>query len=327
VVHKLKSGYQYTFTVFTATYNRAHTINRVYESLKSQSFLDFEWLIIDDGSSDGTYELIQHWQTQAPFPIRYAWQENQGKHIAFNRGVKEAKGELFLQLDSDDSCIPEALERFKSHWDAIPVGEQALFSAVTALCMNERGGLIGDKFPLDVLDSDSMEIRYRYKVKGDKWGFHRTEVLQNFPFPDSYRGLVPEGVVWSAIASKYKTRFINEMLHVYWSDENADSDQLTKESNPFKYAAGLALWHQSILNHDIVWLRFAPEQFLRSAVHYVRFSSHMGKNIFEQVRNLNNLAARTLWAIALPFGLLIHSMEGGSTKENRFIGKNSLDQQ
>lgn len=90
-----------TFTVFTPTYNRAHTLLRVFSSLQAQTFQDFEWLIVDDGSTDGTEELIKHWGSESHFPVRYFKQENRGKHVAFNRGVREATGQFFLPLDSD----------------------------------------------------------------------------------------------------------------------------------------------------------------------------------------------------------------------------------
>jgi glycosyltransferase involved in cell wall biosynthesis len=103
---------QITFTVFTATYNRAHTLHRVYESLKEQTYRQFEWLIVDDGSTDTTRTLVETWQQEANFLISYYYQENQGKHVAINRGVQEARGEYFLIIDSDDTCVPQTLERF-----------------------------------------------------------------------------------------------------------------------------------------------------------------------------------------------------------------------
>ena len=99
--------------------HRRDRLPRVYESLKAQTFRGFEWLIVDDGSTDGTGELVKAWQAAADFPIRYFYQPNRGKHIGFNRSVVEAQGELLLSFDSDDSCAPNALERFKSHWDSI----------------------------------------------------------------------------------------------------------------------------------------------------------------------------------------------------------------
>src|SRR5260221_4826788 len=151
-------NYRYVFTVFTPTFNRCSTLNRAYETLRLQTFRDFEWLIVDDGSTDGTRELVEKWRAISEFPIRYIYQENQGKPTAFNHGVREAQGELFLTLDSDDACVPQALERFKYHWDGISLAEKDKFSAVTVLCKDQDGRLVGEKFPRDVLDSDSIEL-------------------------------------------------------------------------------------------------------------------------------------------------------------------------
>ncbi len=99
---------QHVFTVFTATFNRAHVLHRVYHSLRAQTFRDFEWLVVDDGSTDGTGALVEAWRAEADFPIRYRYQENRGKHVACNRAVAEARGRFFLTLDSDDACVPQA---------------------------------------------------------------------------------------------------------------------------------------------------------------------------------------------------------------------------
>ena len=85
-------------TVFTPTYNRAYILPVLYESLKKQSCKDFEWLVVDDGSTDNTYNLFVNWQSENIVPIRYFKQPNGGKHRAINYGIKEAKGELFGSL-------------------------------------------------------------------------------------------------------------------------------------------------------------------------------------------------------------------------------------
>lgn len=291
-----------TFTVFTPTHDRRPTLPRVYDSLRAQTFLDFEWLIVDDGSTDGTRDLVESWRAEAGFPIRYLWQENRGKHVAFNRGVREAEGALFLTLDSDDACVPQALERFKHHWGAIPEAERPRFSAVTALCVDQDGRLVGDRFPSDVFDSDSLEIHYRHRVRGEKWGFQRTDVLLQFPFPEPEEGgYLPESIVWSAIARRYRTRFVNEALRIYFRDGGPVADQVTR-ADPSRHASGHALWHRTILNEEIDWLRFAPLEFLRSAAHYSRFSLHAGVPPREQLRRLANARARLLWAALLPVG-------------------------
>ena len=296
--------YQYVFTVFTATYNRAHTLDRVYDSLKAQTYRDFEWLIVDDGSTDNTRELVEQWQQKNLVPIRYIYQENAHLHIAFNRGVQEAQGELFMKLDSDDSCEPQALERFKYHWDAISLDQKEKFSAVTCLCKDTNGQIVGDIFPFNPTDSDSLEIHYRFKVKGEKWGFHRTDVLRDFVCGEELiRTNLPEDVRWSKIAKKYKTRFVNEALRIYWTDQPSI---VRNSQHPRKNAIGAQLNHLDILNDYTEWFHFDPLSFLRSAVHYSRFSFHLGIKISQQISHVKTLIGKILWVIALPLGYLVY---------------------
>ena len=215
-------SYKYTFTVFTPTYNRAHLLHRVFESLKKQTFRDFEWLIVDDGSSDNTKEIVEKFKKEANFPIRYIYQTNGGKHRAFNRGVKEAQGKFFLTADSDDWFLPDALEKLKYYWGLIPENEKKNFSAVTGLCIDKNGNVIGDKYPQNIFDSNSFETTFIYKIKGEKWGFQRTDILKQFPFKE-FEGekFIPESSVWFEISKYYKTRYINEPLRIY--EVNNDS--------------------------------------------------------------------------------------------------------
>jgi glycosyltransferase involved in cell wall biosynthesis len=299
----------FRFTVFTATYNRAGTMPRVYESLKAQSFRDFEWLIVDDGSTDATGDLVRQWQSEASFPIRYIWQENAGKQAAFNHGVGEAQGELFLVLDSDDAGVPNALERFDAHWRDIEASPDAqAFSAVTALAQNPDGTVIGTGYPRDVFDSNTVETRFRYKVTGDKWGFHRTSVLREFPFPKAPDGsFVPEAIVWNAISRKYRTRYINEALLIVWTDHG---DRLTTTSRKkYDNKLGHVMWHREVLNHHLRYFRYSPLHVLGSAVHYVRFSLHSNISPKRQVADLRGMGARLLWLAALPVGAAVYFMD------------------
>jgi glycosyltransferase involved in cell wall biosynthesis len=291
------------FTVFTPTYNRATTLGRVYESLQRQTFRDFEWLIVDDGSEDETAELVERWRSASRFPIRYLWQPNQGKHVAFNRGVELARGELFLTLDSDDACLPNALERFKYHWDQIPVSSRSTFAAVTALCEDQDGRLVGDRFPRDVLDASSIELMYRYKVRGEKWGFTRTDVLKELPFPvDSLTKFMPESVVWDEIARRYRTRYVNEVLRIYWVRRDAGSTEKAATAAA-QNARGLVPWHLSTLNNHLGWFRHDPVSFALSAVRYTRFSLLDHQDPLKQMRRLRSTGARLLWFMMFPIGV------------------------
>jgi glycosyltransferase involved in cell wall biosynthesis len=291
------------FTVFTPTFNRATTLSRVYDSLRQQSTDDFEWLIVDDGSSDATRSIVEGWQREAPFSIRYVHQANQGKHVAFNRGVREARGELFLPFDSDDACTPDALERFAWHWRQIPEAERDRYSAVTVLCRDQYGHPIGRRFPGDIVDSDSLDIRYRHGVTGEKWGFHRTEVLRQFPFPEELkRTYVPEDVVWTKIARRYRTRYVNETLRIYYTEPGS----MVRSGDPSRNARGGCLSSSLTLNEHTDFFRFRPLEFGRAAVLYSRFSFHVGIGPSQQWAQLRSRIGRLLWATTLPVGYAVY---------------------
>jgi glycosyltransferase involved in cell wall biosynthesis len=299
--------YDYRFTVFTPTFDRAHFLPRVYESLKRQTFRDFEWLIVDDGSADGTRELVAGWMGENPFPIRYFWQPNSGKHVAFNRAAREARGELLLGVDSDDECLPHALERMAKHWadiQALPPAESATFDSVTALCQDQHGKLISTPLPHDVVDSTSSEMKYRYHSKGDRWGFHRTAVFREFPFPElPGHTFVPESLVWFAMGRKYRTRYVNETLLVVWLH---DAARLTTAGVNPAIAPGQALFRREELNTNLRYFRYAPIELTKTAIQYTRYSLHAGDAVRTQRRQLASPAARALWFATAPLGWLFY---------------------
>jgi glycosyltransferase involved in cell wall biosynthesis len=296
-------SYRYTFTVFTPTYNRARTLPRVYESLLPQTYRDFEWLIVDDGSSDDTKQLVESWQAESKFSIRYVYQRNQGKHTAFNRGVQEAQGELFLTVDSDDAFVPNALERFLFHWNSIPADVKDQFSAVTALCRYADGKLAGNKFPRDIMDSDTIEVAFKYKVWGDKWGFQRTSVLKEFPFAADHDGkFIPESLTWFALSRRYKTRYVNEILLIIYFDE-ASGEHLSHLNE--KTLSGRLTFHKYVLNELISWLRVAPASIFKSAINFSRYSFGLGIGPSSQLKELHTTTARLLVATSLPVGFLM----------------------
>ena len=110
-------------TVFTPTYNRGHLLGRLYESLKAQSDHRFEWLIVDDGSTDDTADIVAPWLAQKELPVTYIRTENGGKHRAINHGISIAHGEIFFIVDSDDWLAPNAIERI-FYWENSIAGEK-----------------------------------------------------------------------------------------------------------------------------------------------------------------------------------------------------------
>ena len=202
-------------TVFTPAYNRAHLLPRLYDSLCKQTFRDFEWVIVDDGSVDDTRSLSLSLPKREGtfFPIRYFYQENGGKHRAINRGVKEAKGDLFFIADSDDWLPENALERVSYHFQHV-MNDPSIggVCGVKTLSNNKR---VGMELPFELMDLSPLDYWFKYKIHGDSAEVFRTEVLRQFPFPEiEGEKFCPEALVWYRIAKAgYKLRYFNESIY------------------------------------------------------------------------------------------------------------------
>jgi glycosyltransferase involved in cell wall biosynthesis len=290
-----------TFTVLTATFNRAHTLSRVWESLRAQTFRDFEWVVVDDGSSDGTEAIVQGWASQAAFPVVYLRQENKGKHVAMNRGVAASSGAFIAVLDSDDACVPEALARFDLHWRSIPPERRNAYYAVVCHCMDPEGRRIGGRFPDAVIDAPGLDSRYRWKAGGEKWGTVRGDLMRAMPFPERpERIYMPESIVWDRMAIDHLARFVNENLRIYHVAPGEGS--LGSSGDPARNAWGSMLQHRIALDEHLRYLGAAPLMLLAAAAHYIRFSRHAGVSGREQRQALTRPLARALWWIAAPAG-------------------------
>jgi glycosyltransferase involved in cell wall biosynthesis len=301
------------FTVFTPAFNRAHTLARVYDSLKAQTYRDFEWIVIDDGSTDNTAELIHEWQCEADFPIIYQYQANGGKHVAFNRGVQMASGELFLAIDSDDGFLPDALETMLYWWEAIPDDARDEFTGIVTLCQYEDGSICGQPFPASPLDSNALDLRFKFKIRGETWGFHRTSVLKEFPFPeDAAVRFVPENIVWDAIARKFKVRCINEPLRVFYQDAG---NQVTKAS-PRKKALVKDYFLQFI-NRDFDYFFSDPTTFAKWATLYVRYSLHLRDWVCMSPVRFNRAGAFLLCCLAVPPGAAFYLWDIATSEKTK----------
>jgi glycosyltransferase involved in cell wall biosynthesis len=298
------------FTVFTPTYNRAHTINRVFESLCAQTLRDFEWLVVDDGSTDGTEQLIAAWAKTADFPIRYFKQDHSGKHIAHNLAAREARGKFFLPLDSDDAMVPRALERIAHHWDAIPPSERAAFSGVAGLCSDQHGTIIGDRFPTDPLDAGLRELRYVYRLRGEKWGPELTDVVRRFPFPEIQgTKFTPEGMVWLDIAKTYKTRCVNEVFRIYYVNDAETGATLTGRIGLHDSASGRLHYYVWLLNNDFEYFLRSPVPFLKAAVMLPIVTWYSGQPVLHALRSLNLFSARALVVFVVPVAVLFYAFD------------------
>lgn len=209
-------------TVCTPTYNRAYCLDRPFNSLIKQTFKDFTWLVIDDGSTDNTEELIKTFREQADFNVVYVKQENKGRAAALNESYKHIDTEYVINLDSDDELVPNALELIKNIWDNIPKSEYDRFWCVTGNCIDsETHKIIGNLWPENInLLKGKQQRKAILKFKsGEKSCCRKVEILKKYPFP-SLEGtkFVPEDMVWEQINKNYDQFCTNEIFRVYYAN-------------------------------------------------------------------------------------------------------------
>lgn len=203
-------------TVFTPTYNRAYIIETLYRSLQRQTFTDFEWLVVDDGSSDGTEELFSQWSgEETRFPIRYYKQPNGGKHRAINRGITLASGTIFYIVDSDDWLPKDSLEIIEHEMSILPLNGLYAFAGVCGCRGYRNGQVIGRTFEGDYLDCTALE-RVKHGIEGDKAEAFFTDILRKYPFPEfEGENFLTEAIVWDKMAADgYCLRFFNKVVYL-----------------------------------------------------------------------------------------------------------------
>lgn len=205
-------------TIFTPAYNRAYIINKLYESIVAQTSRNFEWLIVDDGSTDDTQQLVEQFfieqsSAASPVTIRYVKQENGGKHRAINRGVAEAKGELFFIVDSDDRLSPDAVEWAWAKYQEIQDNER--FAGISGMRMHPDGQLISGGDYGETVDVTRNEVSDKYHLYGDYAEMYKTQVLKRYPFPDiPGEKFCSEGLIWTRLLQNYYVRYYRHPIYI-----------------------------------------------------------------------------------------------------------------
>ena len=206
-------NYQNTITVFTPTFNRKDRLMRLKKSLDDQTDLNFIWLIVDDGSCDGTSEMVRDFSDDTAYPIYYYYQENKGKHVAHNYAVQICKTELFYCVDSDDKLPSNAIKNIKKIWNSVK--EKETISGIIGLKAYFNYTIIGNHYPNNVFTATLNELYSAYEKKGDAALIWRTDVIAKYPFK-VFKGenFLRENTAYDLIDKKYKLVVSNEILYL-----------------------------------------------------------------------------------------------------------------
>ena len=293
-------------SVFTPTFNREKTLIRVFQSLIAQSYDAFEWIIIDDGSTDNTENLVKSFIDEAPFLIRYYKQENSGKHVAQNRAVDLAQGELFFPLDSDDTITPEALAVLWEAWQSIPDDERMNYSGVSCHCMDQFGNRIGSPWPYAPLISNDLEVYFKYHVTGEKWGGVRVDVMKQFKNAEVKGHFLDESTVWFRIAKCYQKLYIDRCLRVY----EIGQDSVQKRTRESELTNAESKLHANLIyvNEFYDWyIKYDMKGLVKHSLKIVYYASLLGRNILFRngiIHQVEPVCCKAMVLVASPYVLL-----------------------
>ena len=226
-----------TFTIGTPTYNRASLLKRLYESICAQTFQDFVWLIVDDGSSDNTKEVVEQFVSENRVRIIYHYQENRGLYYADKYLNTHFQSKYYLRIDDDDTLTANCLEVFKKEWDEIEKEGKANIGCIRALSIDENGLVSGNSNILKnkyKIDTTYIEIEWVKAMHMENITCVKAEVFKRVVlYTDETKWLFDkismeyESVFWNRISFLYDTRYINEKLRVYYHDAESS---LTRDS-------------------------------------------------------------------------------------------------
>lgn len=295
-------------TVFTPTYNRAHLLPVLYGSLCGQIFSDFEWLIVDDGSTDNTKDIIDSFIKEKKIRINYFWKENGGKHKAINYGVPKAGGELFFIVDSDDKLPSDALKIVADNYEFIRGKND--FAGVCGLKAYFNGDLLPGIINYDVLECKGIDYHYRRGAnRGSDIAEYvvRTEVLKEFKFPEyEDENFCAESAVWNPIGNNYKYRYINKVIYLCEFLEDGLS------ANSLKSRMRCPLGAMSIYK-GLCSCNIPIKYKVKSAINYWRF-------FFCSKKRKDNLIKVYYWPL-FPIGFVMHLRDKRLVKKRLRIGR------
>ncbi len=257
-------------TVFTATYNRANYINRLYESLLNQTYKNFEWIVVDDGSTDNTEEIFDKLKDKNLLDINYIKVSNGGKHRAINKGLDCAKGELFFIVDSDDYLLEDSLEKIIKWEESISANDNII--GVVGLKGYSKEKQVGTTFKGKYRDLIIFD-RLKNNITGDKAEIFYTEILKKYRFPEyDNENFLPEAVIWNKIAfDGYKLRYFNEIIYIcdYLEDGLTKNIEIKYRENPIGFL------------EYIKQLLLINKNDLFSKIKYVSYYKYIFKNIYD----------------------------------------------
>lgn len=291
-------------TVFTPTFNRAHLLPRLYESLLRQTDKNFIWMIVDDGSEDGTKELAEKWQRENRIDIQYFFKKNEGMHSGHNKAYSEISTPYNVCIDSDDYMPDDAVDIINRYIKEI--GSDDDCCGIVGLDADESGKIIGTKIPEHLEKVKLSELYQKHGVSGDKKLVYKTKHIKSVPEYPIFLGekFVPLDYKYLLLDQKYWLKPINEILAIVEYQTDGSTRNMLKQYR--RHPKGFAFSRISRIN-----LAATEKERVKNAIHLVSctlFTKDFG--LLFQTKHTASVVAM------LPFGILLNLYIRLKTKKN-----------
>ena len=284
-------------TVLTPTFNREGVLRSLWDSLQKQTVKDFEWLVVDDGSTDGTKNLITQLQEKSDFPIRYIYKNNGGKHTALNVGIQTICSELTFIVDSDDCVTDDAVESIlKIHKKYRSQNNICGYAFLRAF---PDGKVNGKKFDVDEKIGSYIDVRVNGDDTGaDKAKVFKTHCLKEFPFPEyPNEKFLGEDLVWVRMARKYEMVHINKAIYV----GNYLEDGLTNNRRKHNIASPIGCMHRA---EEFMESDLRTRYRIKGGLQYIVYGRFAGVKVVNLIRKSRH---KILATVCIPGGLLLYA--------------------
>lgn len=305
-------GKKHLFTVFTPTHNRAHLIPKLYETLKNQTCKDFVWLVVDDGSTDNTKEIIESFQRDNFIDIHYHFIPNGYLHLAESYSAKVVNSEYLVRIDDDDWLMDNCLEVFKNEWEKIRAEGINDIVEIRALAVKSDGTIAGSfqpKINQAPIDTTYIERNFNSNTRLENIGCRRVDVWKQL-FRDEGKWLydkvtyISDSLFWCRLSMIGRTRYIFVPLRFY----NDTDISITKESRKLskQNLLNAVFGAYAKLNDMRVFYWKYPKEFFMDLVVYSVYGSILKYPFGKLLKTLDSPLCRFLfipmWPIAYIYG-------------------------